>query len=161
MGYFISRQRDFKDNTLYIEIAVGKKNAGIDVLTLRYPGEQKNLVDPRDAVNIAENIVKRWERDYGDEKKMLRIVGMPQPLVYDTSAKGIAAAKVWASKVFNSMTKCAACTKAMGNRDPYQHEDLVNLAFCTEYCCAKKYKDTYGIEPKKIVSKKEKLTKKK
>lgn len=151
MGYFISRQRDFKDNTLYVEVAVGKAHAGPDILTSRYNNEQKNLVDPRDAIKIAEEIYRRWDRDYGDEKKKLRIVGIPTTLVYEFSTMGVAAAKTWADRIYHSMAKCGACGKAMGNRAPYEHEDLVNLVFCTELCCSRKYRDAYGIEPKQIV----------
>src|SRR5271156_2983451 len=106
MGYFVSRQRDFKDNCLYIEIAVGgKAKAGEDLLTIRYTGEQKNLVDPRDAVSAATSIYKNWEKDYWDEKKRLRIVGIATPLVYELTPKGIEAAKGWADKVFAGMKK--------------------------------------------------------
>lgn len=162
MGYFISRQRDFKDNGLYIEVAVGGKvKAGEDILTIRYTGEQKNLVDPRDAINIAESIYRSWEKDYGDERKKLRIVGLTTPLVYEFSSAGVAAAKQWANKVFEGMKKCGntACGKAMGSRDPYEHDDLANLVFCTELCCARKYRDTFGTEPPRIASNKEKKQK--
>jgi hypothetical protein len=159
MAYFISRQRDYSDNCLYIEIAVSKKNAGIDVLTPRYVGEQKNLVDPRDAITIAEKMYRQWEHDYFDEPKRLRIVGIPTPLVYDCTTKGFASAKIWADKTFANMKKCGECRKAMGNRDPYEHEDLSNLVFCSEYCASKKYRDTYGVDAGKILSKKDKLIK--
>lgn len=157
MGYFVSRQRDFKNNSLYVEIAAGgKAKAGADFLTVRYSGEQKNLIDPRDAVNIAENIFKAWDRDYGDEKKKLRIVGLPTTLEYEFSPKGIDAAKSWADKIFESMKKCGHCGKAMGNRDPYEHDDISGTAFCSEQCCARKYKDMFGIEPPRLSSNKEK-----
>jgi len=157
MGYFVSRQRDFKDNSLYVEVAVGgPAKAGVDLLTVRYTNERKNLVDPRDAIRIATDIYKYWDKDYGDERKKLRIVGLPTPLVYDCTAKGFDAAKDWANKVFANQKKCACCGKAMGNRDPFEHADLANLMFCTEYCCGQKYRDTYGIELPPIASNKDK-----
>jgi hypothetical protein len=157
VGYNITRQRDYNDGCLFVEIAVGgPKNAGPDILTARYAGEQKNLVDPRDAVNIAEQIFKRWDKDYGDETKRLRIVGLEQPLVFDFSTKGIAAAKAWADRVFATMAKCCYCGKAMGNRDPFTHDDLINVVFCSEACCATRYRDVFGIELPRIVSNKKK-----
>lgn len=162
MGYFVSRQRDFKDSGLYVEIAVGGKvKAGEDILTARYTGEQKNLVDPRDAVNVSEQIFRHWDRDYGDEKKQLRIVGIETPLVFEFSTRGVAAAKTWADRIFANMAKCGNCHKAMGNRDLYEHEDLSNLVFCSEMCCASRYRNIYGVEPPRIASNKQKKAVKK
>lgn len=162
MGYHLSRQRDFNDNCLYLEIASGgPKKAGPDVLTIRYPGEGKNLVDPRDAINNAAAIYKLWERDYGDETKRLRVVGEAKPLVYDCTPKGFAAAKLWADKAFANMAKCGSCSKAMGNKDPYEHEDLTNAVFCNEQCLATKYRAMFGIEVPRVASNKEKKSTKK
>lgn len=157
MGYYISRQRYSIDNCLYVEIAIGgPSKSGPDKLPVRYTGENKNLVDPRDAVNNAEKIYKSWELDYADEKKQLKIVGIVNganiSTVYEFTTKGITSAKAWADKVFTSMEKCGACQKAMGSRDPYEVEDLPNQVFCTEYCCAKKYRDTFGVEPPRVYS---------
>ena len=158
MGYHISRQRDFKSNCLFVEIAVGgKTKAGPDVLTARYPQEQKTYIDPRDTINIAEAIFQKWDRDYADEIKKLRIVGIENPLTYDFTPKGIAAAKMWADRIFANMSKCNACGKPMGNREPYNHNDLVNKTFCSEYCCSNKYRDVYGVEPAKITTGHKKL----
>jgi hypothetical protein len=153
MGYYLSRQRDFKDNCLYVEIScTGSKNAGVDVLTARFPMEGKNYVDPRDAVRLAEDMYRLWDRQYGDETKRLRIVGIETPLYYDFTTKGLDAAKTWADRIFANMTKCASCGKAMGNKEPYNHDDLANVVFCTEYCIAKRYREVYGMEPASIAS---------
>lgn len=152
MGYFVSRQRDYKDNCLYVEVAVGKTNAGKDILTSRYPGEQKNLVDPRDAIRIAEEIYRKWDRDYGDEKKRLKIISS-NISIYEFSAMGIAAARNWADNIYKSMTKCGSCNRPISSsKQTYEHEHLVNLIFCTEACCGKRYRDVYGQEPEKIYS---------
>jgi hypothetical protein len=162
MGYYVSRQRCAKDNCLFVEIAVGgKSKAGLDILGIRYAGECKNLVDPRDAINSAERIYRAWEIDYADEKKQLKIVGQVngpivgstnKPMVFDFTSKGIASARAWADKIFASMKKCGACQKAMGSRDPYEMDDMPNLVFCTEYCTARKYRDLFGVEPPRIQS---------
>lgn len=154
MGYYISRQRDYKDGGLYIEIAVGgKTKAGKDILTPRYEGELKNLIDPRDALSAAVNIHSHWDRDYGDEKKKLRVVGGATTFSFEFSTKGIAAAKSWADKIYSGMEKCGHCNKAMGKRDPYSVDDIPNAVFCTEVCCARKYRDMFGVEVMKINSK--------
>lgn len=157
MSFFLSRQRDAKDNCLYIEISVsGKKGAGVDVLTPRYPGELKNLVDPRDAINLAEKMAELWEKDYFDERKKLRIVGTSPIQTFDLDSKGITKAKLWADKTFAGMKKCGHCNKAMGNRDPYELDDLVNMMFCSELCLSTKYRNMYGVEAPNVASNKNK-----
>lgn len=157
MSYFVSRQRSYPDNLLFVEIAIGgASKAGKDILPLKYPGENKNLVSPKDAFNIAHAILIKWDRDYADEKKKLKITGSAGSIVYDFTPKGIAAAKLWADKILASIEKCGACNKVMGNRAVYEHDGLSNLVFCSEICCAKKYRDTYGVEPPQILSNKSK-----
>lgn len=153
MSYFISRQRSYPDNLLFVEIAIGgPSKAGKDILPVKYHGENKNLLSPKDAFNIAHAILIRWDRDYADEKKKLKIVGPINTVIYDFTTKGIAAAKLWADKALASIEKCGACNKVMGNRAAYEHDGLANLVFCSEICCAKKYRDTYGVEPPTILS---------
>lgn len=155
MAVYLTRQRDFKDGCLYIELAVGgPSKAGKDILTPRYYGEKMNLVDPRDAVRLAETIFKKWDKDYGDETKRLRIVGINPIITFDMTAKGIIGAKNWAEKLSAAMKKCAACNKIMGNRSPFEHTGLANQVFCTEYCIAKKYRDNFGVELEKMLPKK-------
>jgi hypothetical protein len=148
VSFFISRQRDWTQNALYVEISVGKKNAGKDILPVRYKeeGEGKNLVDPRDAVNIATKIYKRWNLDYSDELKRLRIIDGANRTVLEFSPKGISTAEHWAEKTFTTMEKCAQCSKPIGNRVPYQTDDIGNKNFCSEICCATKYRTMFGVE---------------
>ena len=157
MGYFLSRQRDYTDNCLYVEVCCGgSKKAGKDILTTRFPAENKNYTDPRDAIRLAEELYRQWEHQYADEQKKLRIVGTNATLIFDFTTKGVAAAKTWADRVFATMEKCGACQKPMGNRIPYEHQDLPNQVCCCEVCVSKKYRDTFGIEPEKISTGKKK-----
>jgi|ERR1700722_2674254 len=158
MSFYISRQRDFKSNTLIVEIACGgPKKASPDILTARYKGEQKNLVDPRDAINVAERIYKLWDRDYFDEKKFLRIiVDSKTNYLSDFSSKSLATARAWANKIYASMDKCGNCNKAIGNSAPFEIDDIPNKVFCTEMCCANKYRDMYGKEAPRVFSAKDK-----
>src|ERR1019366_8675119 len=116
MGFYLSRQRDFKDDCLYIEIANGgQKNAGIDILTPRYTHECKNFIDPRDAVRLALEMYKRWQLDYHDEIKRLRIVDTAKIFVLDFDQRGANFATGWADKIYTTMTKCNKCNITMGN----------------------------------------------
>ena len=157
MGVFLSRQRDFSDNCLYVECAVGgHKKAGADILTTRYPMEGKNYTDPRDAIRLAEEMYRLWEHQYADEQKKLRIVGIETPLIFDFTTKGIAAAKGWADRSFAKMEKCSSCQKPMGNREQLEHADLTNQVFCCSLCLSNKYRAIYGTEPEKITAGKKK-----
>jgi hypothetical protein len=160
MGYFLTRQRDFNDNCLYIEISsMGPKKAGVDILTTRYPGEGKNLVSPKDAVDVAERIYKQWEKEYWDEKKQLRIlIDEKTTRIFEFDAKGIAAAKTWADKTLATMTKCKHCSRPIGkNKAIYEIDALPNAVFCDEVCLSTKYRDMFGTEPLKINAKGKKV----
>jgi len=159
MGYFLTRQRDFNDDKLYVEICcLGPKKAGLDILTARYQGEGKNLVSPKDAVEIAERIYKQWQLDYHDEAKRLRIIiDEKTTRIFEFDAKGIAAAKTWADKTLATMTKCKHCGKPIGHsKTLYETEDIPNAAFCGEICLSIKYRDMFGVEPPKINTKSKK-----
>jgi hypothetical protein len=157
---FVSRQRDAKDNCLWIEVvAGGPSKAGPDILPARYAklGEQKNFVNPQISIEAAEKIYKAWSLDYADENKRLRIVNAgPNPIVYNCDAKGFAAAKKWADKTLADMEKCGNCKKPMGNKDPYEYIDLGAMVFCTEVCAATKYRDMFNAEMPAILSNKTK-----
>lgn len=156
MGFGVNRQRIKEDNCLYVEIACGKKNVSPDILTPRYKdsGEGKYLIDPRDAVNIAERIYKLWDRDYWDEKKRIRIVeGKNQVKLFDFDKKGLEAAKNWAEKTAQVLDKCGHCAKLIGAREPFGIDEIPNLLFCSDYCLCTKYNAMFGVELQKSIKK--------
>ena len=153
MGFFISRQRDGLDNCLYIEIVCGgPKHAGKDILPFKYNSDcdGKNLVSPIDAVAAAERIYKRWQLDYHDEEKRLRIIDDKAKHVFEFDAKGLTSAKSWANKVYASMDKCKHCGTILGAKIPFTIDDIPNAVFCCEAHLAVKYRDMFGIEPPSV-----------
>lgn len=151
MAFYVSRQRDNESNRLFIEIACGgSKTAGKDMLTKRYDGEEKNLVSPKDAVMVAERIFKKWDQDYADETKALRIVAhsgtTTEPLEFPFDAAGLKKANEWADKTLAHLDICGACSKPMGNRAAFETEHIANKVFCSEVCVSKKYRDMYQQE---------------
>ena len=168
MGFKISRQRYAHDNCLYVEIAVGSKNEGKDILPTRYQkqGEGKNLVDPRDAVRLAKELVKRWNLDYADETKKLSVVGLvdkdgkPIKFVADFSDKDMMQVARWAETTYSGMSKCSGCQRAIGGKSPFEHDDLPGACFCTEVCLANRYRDLFGKEAPNVLSKAGKMNKK-
>lgn len=160
MAFYISRQRNFKDNRLYVEVCtIGKSKSSPDKLNVRYEklGENKLLVDPRDSINAAERIYKQWHLDYHDEGKQLKIIGRDFCNIYEFNAQGLKSARDWANKAFVNMTKCGSCNKAMGSRDPFEHSDLAASVFCSEICIATKYRQTFGVELPRVASSNSKL----
>ena len=168
MSFKLSRQRYASDNCLYIEIAIGSKNTSKDILPVRYnkQGEGKNLVDPRDAVRLSKDILKRWNLDYQDENKKLAIVGLtdkdgkPIRAVFDFE-KDFSAVERWAETTFQSMSKCNSCQRPMSKAVPYEHSDLQGKSFCSEVCLANRYRDVFGKEAPKVAAKKSIYTRKK
>lgn len=157
MAFYISRQRYYEQDQLVVEIACGGiKKAGKDILTKKFDGEQKNLVDPRDAHSIAAKIIPKWDATYSDEKKLIALVnadGKGSVKYYDPSnSRDMEKFKKWSEDTFSSMKKCSSCQKGMGNRDPFAIDDIPNKNFCSEYCIAKKYRELFGIEISKITN---------
>lgn len=152
MGYYISRCRPSTDNCLYVEIATGgKTKACEDMLPAKYEGEQKNLVSPIDAVNVCIKIQKKWELDYHDEQKKLKIVDnhfTAGEQVFNFDKKGIYKAMIWATEVAKAMKKCHNCKRLLGTTgDILEHDDIQNSVFCSQNCLATTYKDRFGNEP--------------
>lgn len=157
MAFYLSRQRQYPEGFLYIEIAInGKAHAGPDVLTPKFSAELRNFVNPKDAIRLAEEVYNQWSI-YSDEIIKLRIVGKDMaPIILDCNKRGFEAANLWADKVYSGMKKCGNCNKPMGNRDVFETEDISNLVFCSEVCISRKYRDMFGVEAPKIVSNKAK-----
>jgi hypothetical protein len=162
MGFKITRQRDSADNNrLFVECACGgKKNESPDVLTTRYAslGEGKNLVSPKDAIAIAERIMKAWDKDYFDENKALRIVGLDKPIEFANTKNGLAEAYKWAEKVLTDMATCGNCNKIMGSRTPSEIADIPNKVFCSELCMSSKFRHMFGTELPAVGATKKKKT---
>jgi hypothetical protein len=155
MSFRLSRQRYAHNNCLYVEIAVGSKNTSEDILPVRYAkyGEGKNLVDPRDAVRLAQSIHQRWNLDYQDETKKLSIVGLANKEgkavrhVFNFDAKDMAQVQAWAETTFKQMEKCSSCQRPIGSaRKPIESADLPAKCFCSEVCYANIYRQMFGKE---------------
>lgn len=163
MAFKVSRQRDGESNRLFVEIAIGgSKNAGPDVLADKYAhlGEGKNLVNPKDAANVAERIYKKWHLDYSDENKFVRVVNKDNPtLEFDCSAKGFAELQKWADQVIKTMDNCNSCGRVMGAKEPFKLDEIPKKVFCSEICLANIYRHLFGVElPSMSKTKKKKLT---
>jgi hypothetical protein len=157
MAFYVSRQRDNESGRLFVEIAIGgSKKAGADPLTVKYNGEGKNLVSPKDAVMVSERIFKQWDRDYADEGKALRITDGAGAWIYDFDITGLKHANTWADKALAALEKCGACTKPMGNRAAFETDHIPAQVFCSEVCVSKRYRDMFNAELPTVAPKKKK-----
>ena len=169
MGTKISRQRyyDFK-NVLAVELCVGTKFVGADILPVKYKneGEGKYLVSPVDAVGCAKKVLKKWQFEYADEKKYIAVVNHDDKgsvRLYDPlSQKEMDQLDKWAEKALSDMDKCGHCGRPIGkNSAIYESDELPNKTFCAETCFAAVYRHLYSKEPPNLLSNKDKKNKKK
>lgn len=148
MAYYVSRQRYYPSQELAIEIAPGRKNAGKDILSFKYDGEDKNLVDPRDAVNIAIRIYKQWDLYQSLTEKVYLNITHPGGGKFTLDKTGIVKAQKWAEKEYQNSAKCGACQRLLGSNS----KKIINFknldgAYCSEYCLVNKHKQVYGKAP--------------
>ena len=60
----VTRQRQWPDGANLVEISAGGLDyTNPDALSARYPGEFSTFDDPREAVEVALDIVRAWRRD--------------------------------------------------------------------------------------------------
>jgi hypothetical protein len=160
MSFFISRQRYYDDNVLAVEIACeGSKHAGEDILPFKFAGEDKNLVSPVDAVNVAVRIIGEWNLSYFDERKFIALVnsdGKGGKLYFDPfSKKDIANLERWGQQEFARLPKCDNCGRCIGNKaNAYEMVELPNKVYCDERCLSTTYRHFYGKEPPRVQSNK-------
>lgn len=162
MGFFISRQRESKNDTLYVEIAVGKSNAGTDILKTRYmeAGESKNLYSPIEAAIKSIRIMEMWNKELPEEAKRFRVIlDKNDHLSFNYSPKDISKLNEWAETTYNKLDKCIQCSKIFSGKrtkikidskgmDPtIVFEELDKLSFCSTDCVTIKYRAITGQSP--------------
>lgn len=151
-GFYVSRQRYFSDNSLYVEIATGGKNkASKDVLPERYKGEQKSYKYPKDALTVACKIYKQWYHQYNtDENIKLSIVDEKLGnLVLWFDADDLRKAETWADQAFKNLVKCESCAKPVGSKKKAFTDPKLPGYYCNEVCISRQYRAIYGVEWKK------------
>lgn len=162
MAFYISRQRYYDDNRLAVEIAIdGIKYAGKDILPVKHAGENKNLVSPIDAVNIAIRIVEDWDLVFWDDSKAITLVNADDKggrIYYDPhNKKDMAMLQQWAAKTLANMKKCCNCQKPLGKTaKTYEMDELPKQVGCSETCLAAVYRHFFNKEPPRVSSNRDK-----
>ncbi len=139
--WFVSRQRNWPDGDLVVEIAAG----GLDysnpgMLVSKYSGEGQEYTDPREAVEAAIKIATAWRKDAPKEEIGIAHGStggwtMPfegEPLTDETFKE----LREWADAAWESQPKCDVCG-GLREETYTLTEDPEAGHFCSENCADK------------------------
>ena len=135
--YTVTRQCQWPDGDNVVEVSTGGIDyCNPDALCAKYAGEFEEYQDPREAVEVAINIVKAWRKD---SKEHISIgvgstLGMTMPFSPDTF-KG---ARAWAKEVWKHLPKCAGCGEPLPDkRNRWHANEWDGLEYCGEQCATR------------------------
>ena len=135
--YTVTRQCQWPDGDNVVEVSTGGIDyCNPDALCAKYAGEFEEYKDPREAVEVAINIVKAWRKD---SKEHISIgvgstLGMTLPFSPDTF-KG---ARAWAKMRWESLPKCAGCGEPFSDkRHIWYANNWDGLEYCGEQCATR------------------------
>lgn len=131
--YYISCQHYWEDGRYIVEISEGRNYANPDMLVAKfsYLGEDKEFLNPIDAVEAAIQIKNKWQKistetihlGYGSTG------GFTMPFDSSSDKEAIE----WGELEYEKLTKCEECGKILG--DTWWEDDFGDLKFCCELCC--------------------------
>ena len=135
----VTRQRQWPDGANLVEISAGGLDyANPDALSARYPGEFSTFDDPREAVEVALDIVRAWRRDSPGIRIQVghgSTAGMTMP--FDSCT--FKSAREWAKQAWENLPKCPGCAGAMpdSKREFWRANDWDGLEYCSEHCATR------------------------
>jgi len=141
MKYYVSRQRQWPDGDLMVEVAVGGLDyANPGMLAEKFPqwGEGREFTDPREAANAAVSVWEVWKQTSPTTEIGIghgATGGMTMPF----SDCGADALAEWAEAAYEALPKCAECGELLG-AETYTHESADDDRFCREYCAEENYR---------------------
>jgi hypothetical protein len=135
----VTRQRQWPDAANLVEISAGGLDyTNPDALTARYSGEFETYADPREAVEVALEIVRAWRRDSPGVRIEVghgATAGMTMP--FDSCT--FKSAREWAKKAWANLPKCPGCGEPMPDdkRKFWHANDWDGLEYCSEDCATR------------------------
>jgi hypothetical protein len=131
--YFVSRQMYWPAGDLAVEVSLGSDSAGPDMLVEKYKslGEGKEFADPREAVEAAILVRRKWAKDV--KKRIVLSFGDAD---FGWEPRRQADLLRWAEKRYEQAPKCDECGKILGKERYGLHYDPDSV-FCSEYCAEK------------------------
>lgn len=154
MKFFVSRQVEFPDGDMVVEIAQGGSDyANADMLSPMWAslGEGKEFTDPRAAVEAAINVRDMWKsvRDSVEREGEIHIsfgctMGFTLPLTRMSDDE----LKSKADTLFDKLPKCAQCGDLLG-KETFTHDFAIpGESFCREYCAETNYNNEVNSDEK-------------
>jgi len=148
--FVVTRQSYWPDGDNVVEIAEGGIDyCNPDALTAKYSGEFEEFFDPREAVEIAINILKECRKDSGKSRSIRLAIGNTHGMTLPFEHCTIKDARKVAQHIFKSLPKCARCGELI-ERESFYHELSDGEVFCREYCAEEDY--AQYLQPEEEVS---------
>ena len=146
----VTRQHQWPEGDYVVEVSSGGIDyCNPDALCKRYKGEFEEFHDPREAIKVAINIAKEWQKDR--TSKRIKI-GTGATLGYSMPFDG-ENVKLndgdWneplfsilienAEKEYADMDKCEQCGELLG-KERYGNHEVGEYDCCSEYCAEKRW----------------------
>lgn len=140
MSYYVSRQCQWPDGLLIVEVAAGGiDNSGPGAFESNYEGEGQEYNSPVEAVEAAINICRAWRKDKPETRPSVG-VGCTLGGMFGIEPCTFGKAREWAIKGLEKLPKCDGCGEVLSKKERYQHEfNDSDVSFCSEYCCEQDY----------------------
>ena len=138
MSYFVSRQSQWPEGTLCVEInSGGTDHANPGMLVEKYPGEGREYDNPVEAVEAGIKIARWWQDDRPAETILIAhgaTGGYTMPFEgEELNDETFAGLRAWAAGVYEKFPACDQCGKKMpGGPECTNHEN--DEQFCGSYC---------------------------
>jgi len=134
--YYVSRQMQWPDGMMYVEIAVGGLDYSSPGMLANDLGGEGEYTDPREAASVAWELAKIWQEREPEEEIHLAygynmdMFAIPEA---DTVQEKVEL-DTWAEAEYNSLPMCAQCGELIENEPLYLESWGEDSQFCSENC---------------------------
>ncbi len=141
--YVVTRQRQWPEGELVVEISEGGIDyTNPDALSAKFEREFEEIMDPREAVEVAINIAEDWQASLdknlktNKERKMVGIAhgatgGFTMPFEPTETEELIK----WAEETYRKLPKCDECGGILPDeRERFICVEWSEREFCSERC---------------------------
>lgn len=154
MVWTVSRQQQWATGDNVVEISEGGIDyANADMLVEHYPGEGKEYLDPREAVEAAVEIALNWQQDDPGDTILIGYGytgGMSMPFEgEETTIETFAALREWAQELFDKAKKCDQCSEVLPDPPRWYIYEL-DESYCSEYCAERGWNEYEGEDHKDL-----------
>ena len=133
--YYVSRQLQWPDGMMYVEIAVGGLDYSSPGMLANDLGGEGDYSDPREAANAAWELAKIWQEKEPEEEIHLAYGYNMDMFVIpeEDTVTERAELDAWAETEYNSLPKCNRCGETFDGQG-YILYDWDEFVYCSETC---------------------------